>query len=52
MLVLTRKQFEGLIITMPDGTEMKIVVVEVKNNKVRLGIDAPKEVNVLRDELA
>ena len=48
MLVLTRSVGERLIIN--DG-EIKLNVLEVKGNQVRLGIDAPKHVIVHREEI-
>jgi len=47
MLVLTRRLGETLLI----GDDIKLTVVGVKNGQVRLGIDAPKEVNIQREEL-
>jgi len=47
MLVLTRKLNEKIII----GENVRITVVGVRGNHVRLGIDAPPEVSILRDEL-
>ncbi len=47
MLVLSRKQWDSIVI---DGN-IKVTVVEVKGNVVRLGIEAPKEVSILRSEL-
>jgi len=47
MLVLSRKLGETLVI----GGEITVRVVEVKGNTVRLGIDAPRQVPVLRSEL-
>ena len=47
MLVLTRKNGERIII---DG-QIEITVVEVRGNQVRLGVQAPREVTVLREEL-
>lgn len=47
MLVLSRKKGDSIII---DGG-IKVVVVEVKGNSVRLGIEAPKEVAIFRTEL-
>jgi carbon storage regulator len=47
MLVLSRKNNERIHI---DGG-IVITVVKVEGDKVRLGIDAPKEVSVLREEL-
>ena len=47
MLVLSRKFNESIII---DGG-IKITVVEIRGNSIRLGIEAPKEVAVMREEL-
>jgi carbon storage regulator CsrA len=47
MLVLTRKQNEKIRI----GENITITVIRMKGKAVRLGIDAPKEINVLRGEL-
>lgn len=47
MLVLTRRKNEGIII----GDNINIVVVEIRDDKVRLGIDVPNEVSVHRREV-
>jgi carbon storage regulator len=47
MLVLSRKKNESIMI----GDIVKIVVVEIRGDKVRLGIEAPKEVSVHRQEV-
>ena len=47
MLVLSRKLGESIVI---DGA-IKVQVIEVKGNVVRLGIDAPKEIPIHRSEL-
>ena len=47
MLVLSRKFNESIVI---DGG-IKITVVEICGNRIRLGIEAPKEVGVMREEL-
>lgn len=47
MLVLSRKKNEAIII----GNDIKVVVVEIRRDKVRLGIEAPKEVTVHREEV-
>jgi carbon storage regulator len=47
MLVLSRKNGESIVI---DGA-IKVHVIEVKSNVVRLGIEAPKEVAIHRSEL-
>ncbi len=48
MLVLTRKLGEKLVI----GDNIVVTVVQLAGNKVRLSIDAPADVRVLRSELA
>jgi carbon storage regulator len=47
MLILTRRIGESLII----GDDIKITNLAVKGNQVRLGIDAPKEISVHREEV-
>jgi carbon storage regulator len=51
MLILSRKRNERIILHLPDQT-IAIVVVAVQGNKVRLGVEAPRDVTVLREELA
>lgn len=50
MLVLTRKEGESVIIG-EDGGSVKVMVVSVGRGKVRLGIEAPDDVCIIRDEL-
>jgi carbon storage regulator len=47
MLVLSRKQGESIVI---DGG-IRLTVIEVRGSVVRLGIEAPKHIRVLRNEL-
>ena len=48
MLVLTRKLNEEILI----GDNIRITLVRVKGNSVRVGIEAPRDVRVVRGELA
>lgn len=48
MLVLARKVDEAIVI----GDNIMVKVVSVENGVVKLGIEAPKDVAILRDELA
>jgi carbon storage regulator CsrA len=53
MLVLSRKKDETIILKGPNMEDIKITVVRIDNrNKVRIGIEAVKDITVLRSELA
>jgi carbon storage regulator len=47
MLVLTRKKGEALII----GEDIEIKILDIAGDKVSIGIEAPKSVRVIREEL-
>lgn len=47
MLVLSRRPMERIYI----GDSVVVTVLEIRGNKARIGIDAPKEIHVLRSEL-
>lgn len=47
MLVLSRKQDESIVI----GGEIEVMIVEIRGDKVRLGITAPKNIEVHRKEV-
>ena len=49
MLVLSRKTNE--VITIGARAQIRIMVVEIRGDKVRLGIDAPRDVPVHREEI-
>jgi len=46
MLVLTRKKDESIHI----GDDIKVMVVEVQGNKVKIGISAPADMKITRNE--
>lgn len=47
MLVLSRKTSERILI----GDEIAITIVRIGPNSVRIGIEAPKDMNIVREEL-
>jgi carbon storage regulator len=47
MLVLTRRLGESITI----GDNVKLIVVEIDGNQVKLGIEAPREIEIYREEL-
>lgn len=56
MLVLSRERDQGIVFTLPSGERMRLVVVDVRRNrrgycKVRLGVEAPDDVTINRDEV-
>lgn len=48
MLVLTRRQGEAIKI----GDNITVMVVDMRGDKVRLGVEAPREVRIDREEVA
>lgn len=52
MLVLSRKKDETIIMRIPGREDIKLTVVRIDNsNKVRIGVEADKDVVILRSEL-
>jgi carbon storage regulator len=47
MLVLTRKLDQPIVI----GDRIKVTVLKIRGNRIQLGIEAPKEMPVMREEL-
>ena len=48
MLVLTRKRDETILI----GDNIRVTVTDIRGDKVRIGIEAPENINIVREELA
>ena len=48
MLVVTLKENEKVLI----GNDISVMVVEIRGNQIRLGIEAPADLLVLREKLA
>ena len=48
MLILTRKLGESIIIE----DNIKVTVVDINNQQIKLGIDAPKHITINREEVA
>ena len=47
MLVLSRQRDQTIVI----GDNIRIIIVDVRGDKVRVGIDAPRDVSVHREEI-
>lgn len=47
MLVLNRKIGESIIL----GDNIEVVILDISDGKIKIGIEAPKEVNILRKEV-
>lgn len=47
MLVLTRKKDQSIMI----GDKIEITLLEIKGDQIRIGIDAPQDVTILRKEV-
>ena len=47
MLILSRRPDESIII----GDDIEVIILGIQKGQVRIGIEAPKHVKILRDEL-
>lgn len=47
MLVVSRKKDESIII----GDNIKVTIVEISKDRIRIGVDAPENVKIVRSEL-
>lgn len=51
MLILKRKLGEAILITTENGEKIEIKISEISEGRVKLGLDAPKSVSILRKEV-
>ena len=51
MLVLSRKEGESIILQTETGESIKIQVVNIKGNQVKIGIEAARSVKISREEI-
>lgn len=51
MLVLSRKRNEKIVIVTPSGEEIVVGVIEVRGDRVRLGMEAPRDHSIHREEV-
>lgn len=51
MLVLSRRLGEQIVITTPEGRKIEVTVVDIGREKIRLGVQADKEVTIHRREV-
>ena len=51
MLILTRKPGQSLIISVPGYSPIEVLVTSTSKGSVKLGIDADRDINVVRAEL-
>ncbi|HBX23716.1 MAG TPA: carbon storage regulator [Desulfotomaculum sp.] len=47
MLVLTRKKHQAIML----GDHIRVVILDITEDAVKIGIDAPREITILRSEL-
>lgn len=52
MLVLTRSQYEKILVTASNGEVIEITIVSIQDKRVRVGIEAPPAVKIFREEIA
>jgi len=51
MLILNRKKDDGILITTMHGEQIRVCICDISGSRVRVGIDAPRDITVLREEL-
>jgi carbon storage regulator len=51
VLVLSRQKSEEVVFTFPDGRRGVLTVVEIRGDKVRFGVEFPKDIGINRREV-
>jgi carbon storage regulator len=51
MLAIPRRPGETIVIELPTGERVSVAVVRIRGNQVRLSVEAPRELPVVREEL-
>jgi len=51
MLVLSRRENEKIIAELPDGRIVELMVIDIRQDAVRIGIEAPKDIEIRRPEM-
>ena len=51
MLTLSRKRGESVVLTLPDGSTIRVTVAHLGDYQTRLAFEAPPEVRIMREEL-
>jgi carbon storage regulator len=51
MLVLSRKRNEKIVVMTPNGEEIVFCVLEIRADRVRIGVEAPKDHAIHREEI-
>lgn len=52
MLVIRRRAGEGLVVTFPGGERLDVELLEIEGTQIKLGFQGPRQVRVLRREIA
>lgn len=51
MLMLTRKENQSIFLFLPNGESIEVKIAKCEGNQVRVGIEAPQDIEILREEL-
>ena len=51
MLLLTRALHQSIVLQLPNADHIEVYIIDIKNNQVKLGVEAPDNISILKDEL-